>query len=88
MSQLAFVPPEDAYGITPSSQPLDGQQISSLYAVLAYITHNRQAKKDAAQALLEQKYGVDSIAKISRHDYQQAVEFLIDLRMDDIRSRK
>jgi len=72
-------PPEDA---------LHPQEILSLYAVLAYVAYNLDIRQELVQAILEAEYSVDNVARIGRNDFQSAIGFLIDLRMDSLRSRR
>lgn len=69
-------------------QPLNGQQLCSLEAVLALVAHRRGEKPAALQALLEEEYGVEHFSQITQGDYRDAMEFLIDLNMDVTRSKK
>jgi hypothetical protein len=34
--------------------------------------------------ILEAQFNVDHVAKLRRNDYMRAIEFLVDMRMDEI----
>ena len=69
-------------------QALNGQQLCSLEAVLALVAHRKGEKPETLQKLLHAEYGVDHFSKITQGDYRDAMEFLIDLNMAEIRSKK
>lgn len=71
-----------------SEQPLDGQQLSSVYAVIAYVAHSVSLKAGLVQARLEMKFGVENVSSIRRCDFPDAIEFLLDLRMRELSSRR
>lgn len=70
------------------NEPLDGQQINALGAVICHVAHSQEVKPDVVRKILEEKYGVDNYAKISQADYTEAMEFLIDLHMEGRQSSK
>ncbi len=69
-------------------QPLNGQQLCSLEAVIALVARRKGERPDTLQKLLQEKCGVDHFSKITQGDYRDAMEFLIDINMDEIRSKK
>ncbi len=60
------------------------KELTSIYALLAYVAYNQNVRQDTVQMILEAQFGVDHVAKIRRHDYTRAIEFLVDMRMEEI----
>jgi hypothetical protein len=69
-------------------EPLNGQQLCSLEAVVALVAHRKGEKPETLEKQLREEYGVDHFSKITQGNYRDAMEFLIDLNMDEIRSKK
>lgn len=67
---------------------INGQELLAIYSVLAYVAHNQNERQELVQNIVETQFHVDHIAKLPQRDFQRAMEFLIDLRMDEIRSKK
>lgn len=68
----------------PTVEVLNNREITSIYALLAYVSYNQNVQQETVQMIVEAHFGVDNIAKIRRSDYMRAIEFLVDLRMDEI----
>lgn len=60
------------------------KELTSIYALLAYVAYNQNVRQDTVQMILEAQFGVDHVAKLRRHDYMHAIEFLVDMRMEEI----
>lgn len=63
---------------------INEKELTSIYALLAYVAYNQNVRQDTVQMILEAQFGVDHVAKIRRNDYMRAIEFLVDMRMDEI----
>ncbi|MDD3182803.1 MAG: hypothetical protein PHD48_08390 [Alphaproteobacteria bacterium] len=70
--------------VTTTVERVNDKELTSLYALLAYVAHNQNVRQDTVQMILEAQFGVDHVAKIRRHDYMHAIEFLVDMKMDEI----
>jgi hypothetical protein len=71
-----------------SLAPLTPDELLSVQNVLAYVAHNHNIEQDQIKAVLEAEFSANHIDEIPRRDFQHAIEFLINLRMDEMRSRK
>ena len=72
---------------TPSPKIVDrinDRELTSIYALLAYVAYNQNVRQDTVQMIVEAEFGVDHIAKLRRNDYMRAIEFLVDMKMDEI----
>ncbi|MGE0109829.1 MAG: hypothetical protein AB7S81_08755 [Bdellovibrionales bacterium] len=63
---------------------INERELTSIYALLAYVSYNQNVQQETVQMILETEMEVDHVAKIRRKDYMRAVEFLVDVRMDEI----
>jgi len=69
-------------------EPVTAQELLSIYAVLGDVSRSAGTEHEALRAALEAQFGIEHIARIKRRDFRAAVEFLFDLRMNGMRSRK
>jgi len=66
-------------------EPLNRREIMAVHALMAYVAHNQNVKQDLVETVVEAEFGVNHIAKIQRMDFQRAIDFLIDLRLNELR---
>jgi hypothetical protein len=67
---------------------LGEQQLLSICAVIAHIAYSKGTSQENLLRMVEAEFSVDHIKKIPQHQFHDAMEFLIDLRMDGLRSRR
>jgi len=67
-------------------QSLNESELKSIYALLAYVSHNENIQQETVQAIVEARFNVNHIAKIAHRDYDEAIRFLVDLRIDEMRN--
>lgn len=65
-------------------EPVNERELTSIYALLAYVAHHQNVRQDTVQMIVEAEFGVDDVSRIRKTDYMNAVEFLVDLKMDEI----
>lgn len=63
---------------------INDKELTSIYALLAYVAYNQNVRQDTVQMILEAQFNVDHVAKLRRNDYMRAIEFLVDMKMDEI----
>lgn len=68
--------------------PITAQDVGSLRAVLKHIAHSQDMKYEVLQAMVEMEFSVDALCKIPQDRFHQVMEFLIDMRVDSVRSRR
>ncbi len=71
-----------------SGELLNSHSLLALYAVLAHVASSHDMPQELVQTLVEAEFSVDHVAKIPQRDFQGVMAFLLDLRMDEIRSRR
>lgn len=67
-----------------SLERLNERELHSIYALLAYVAYNQNIRQETVQMIVEAHFGIDHVAKLPRGDYMRAVEYLVDLKMDEI----
>lgn len=65
-------------------EPINERELTSIYALLAYVSHNQNVRQETVQMIVEAEFAVDDVSRIRRNDYMTAVEFLVDLKMGEI----
>lgn len=65
-------------------QTINERELMSIYALLAYVAHNQNVHEDLVQTVVAAAFGVETVAKIRRDDYERAIAFLVDLRLDEL----
>lgn len=65
-------------------QIINERELMSIYALLAYVAHNQNVHQDLVQMVVAAEFGVESVSKIRRDDYERAIAFLVDLRLDEL----
>lgn len=68
----------------PAVERINERELTSIYALLAYVSYNQNVRQETVQMIVEAEFGVDHVAKIRRNDYMRAIEFLVDMKMDEI----
>ncbi len=69
---------------TAQVERINERELTSIYALLAYVSYNQNVRQETVQTILETEFGVDHVAKIRRNDYMRAIEFLVDVKTDEI----
>ncbi len=67
-----------------SVERINDRELTSVYALLAYVAYNQNVQQETVQMILEAELQVDHVAKINRQDYMRAIEFLVDVKMDEV----
>jgi len=65
---------------------LNDNEMRSIYALLAYVAHNENMRQETVQAIVEANFNVNHVSKIKQRDYDEVVRFLVDLRVDELKS--
>lgn len=70
--------------LSPVSDRINDRELKSVYALLAYVAYNQNVRQDTVQMIVEAQFSVDHVSKLRRADYLKAIEFLVDMKMDEI----
>jgi hypothetical protein len=69
---------------TRQAERINERELLSIYALLAYVSHNQNIRQETVQLIIEAEFGVDHVSKIRREDYERAIEFLVDLKIEEV----
>ena len=70
--------------ILDKAERINERELTSIYALLAYVSYNQNVRQETVQMILEAEMGVDHVSKIKRNDYMRAIEYLVDMKLDEI----
>lgn len=70
--------------MAPQVERINDRELTSIYALLAYVSYNQNVRQETVQMIVEAEFGVDHVAKLRRDDYMRAIEFLVDMKMEEI----
>lgn len=65
-------------------EPLSQNELRSIESLLAYTSHNQNIKQETVRAIVADEFGVKSVSDIQRLHYERAIQFLVDLRLNDL----
>jgi hypothetical protein len=67
-----------------NAEPINEREMVSIYALVAHVAHNQNVRQEKVREVVKAQFNVSRIENIQRDDYQKAINFLIDLRLDEI----
>lgn len=67
-----------------SMEPVSKEEAASIYALLAWVSHEQDVAQETVEAVVEAEFGVTHVDYIQRMNYDRAIKFLVDLRMDEL----
>jgi len=70
--------------VSQNVERINERELKSVYALLAYVAYNQNVRQETVQMIVEAEFNVHHVSKIRRQDYMRAIEFLVDMRMDEI----
>ncbi|MCL2468864.1 MAG: hypothetical protein FWF24_01350 [Alphaproteobacteria bacterium] len=63
---------------------VNARELTSIHALAAYVAHRQSALPETVQAIVETRFGIENLEKLRSTDYMHAVEYLIDLKLEDV----
>lgn len=63
---------------------LNQREVMSIYSMFAYVAYDQNVDQETVQEVLLARYGAKTIEDIQAHRYMDAIEFLVDLKMDKV----
>lgn len=67
---------------------LSAEQLNGIFAVLSHIAFHNNINQEQLLCDVEKEFSVTHIAKILASEAENVMEFLIDLRLKNVRSRR
>lgn len=58
-------------------------ELNSVSALIRYVADEQRAGTDTVRGIVETEFGIESVAALPRNDYDAAIRFLVDLRINE-----
>jgi hypothetical protein len=66
----------------PEANAVNTRELCSIKTMTAYVAQNQNIGEETVRAFVEAEFDVGSIEQLRRADFEQVIEFLVDLRCD------
>ena len=63
--------------------PLNDIELFSVTAAIAYVAYTQKANEDTVCSILASAFGVSGVKALSSKHYDEAIRFLVDLRVNE-----
>jgi len=67
-----------------NEKPLNKIELTAVFGLIAYIAHTQKVREDTVCEIMTSHYGINAVAALPSRLYQDAIEYLVDLKMDQI----
>ena len=67
-----------------NEKPLNKVELQAIYGMICYVAHDQNVGEDIVCEILTSHFGVDSVAALPSRLYQNAIEYLVDLKINNI----
>lgn len=75
-------PPSENKAAETASAVLNRMELSSIYALLAYVAYTQNVSEDLVKEVVQTEFGVSDIGCMESHAYDDAIRFLVDLQIE------
>lgn len=56
----------------------------AVFGMIAYVAYTQHVKEETIAEVLNSHFGIDAVAALPSRLYQDAIEYLVDLKMDKV----
>jgi len=70
----------------PGLEPLNTYELQAIENLFAWVAEEQDAAPETVRCITEASFGADDVGAIQRKDYDEVIQFLLDLCLDDIRN--
>jgi hypothetical protein len=75
----------DFYGDGPFADGnLNPNEMRSVASMIAYVSHTQDTAKETVLAIIKTAFGVEDIRSLDQNDYDEVIQFLVDLRVNEL----
>lgn len=67
-------------------KPLRHNELKSIFALFAWVANEQKAAEETVQLITETHFNVKDVTKLQQKDYDEVIQFLVDLRIDELRN--
>lgn len=65
-------------------KPLNETGIQAVYGMIAYVAFSQSVREDVVCEVMTAHFGINAVAALPSRLYQEAIEYLVDLKMDKV----
>ena len=65
-------------------EPVNKIELQAIYGMISYVAHDQKVGEDIVGEIMTAHFGVDSVAALPSRLYQNAIEYLVDLQINNI----
>ncbi|MDD3287477.1 MAG: hypothetical protein PHX43_00525 [Alphaproteobacteria bacterium] len=67
-----------------NEKPLNDIELKAVLGMISYVAYTQKVEEDSIGEVMTSHFGVSTVAALPSHLYQNAIEYLIDLKMDKV----
>lgn len=67
-----------------NDKPVNKIEMQAIYGMIAYVAHDQNVGEEIVIEIMTSHFGVDSVAGLPARLYQNAIEYLVDLKISNI----
>lgn len=65
-------------------EPLNKIELQAVYGMISYVAHDQKVEEGMVGEIMTSHFGISSVAALPSRLYQNAIEYLVDLKMDNL----
>ena len=65
-------------------KPLNNIELQAVYGMIAYVAYTQEVGEDMVREVMTTHFGANAVAELPSRFYQDAIEYLVDLKMDKV----
>lgn len=65
-------------------KPLNETELQAVYGMIAYVAYSQSVREDVVCEVMIAHFGINAVAALPSRLYQEAIEYLVDLKMDKV----
>jgi len=65
-------------------KPLNGTELQAVSGMIAYVAYSQSVREDVVCEVMAAHFGINAVAALPSRLYQEAIEYLVDLKMDKV----
>ena len=65
-------------------KPLNKIELKAIYGMVSYVAHTQKVGEDVVGEVVTSHFGINAVAALPSRLYQNAIEYLVDLKLDKV----
>ncbi len=67
-----------------SEKPLNEIERNAVFGLISYVAHTQKVGESFVGEVMTSHFGIDAVAVLPSRLYQNAIEYLVDLKLDNV----